>query len=104
MSICQAGNGFSLDELVIHIPNFVMVRQLRIQYSSNLYPTGKNRNVRIYKKMAQEGIDFTTASSMVERVMRELSRRLKKTAYGWSDKGATKIARIILKRFTNARE
>ena len=25
-------------------------------------------------------------------------------SYGWSDKGATKIARIILKRFTNARE
>ena len=23
---------------------------------------------------------------------------------GWSDKGATKIARIILKRFANARE
>ena len=40
---------------------------------------------------------------MVERVMRELGRRLKKTAYGWSDKGATKIATIILKRFTNAK-
>ena len=43
------------------------------------------------------------ASSMVERVMREPDRRLKKTACGWSDKGATKIARIILKRFTNAK-
>ena len=60
MSICQAENGFSLDELVINVPNFVMVRQLRIQYSSNLYPTGKIWNVRIYKKMAQKGIDFPT--------------------------------------------
>ncbi|MBR2723170.1 MAG: hypothetical protein IKB77_02465 [Lentisphaeria bacterium] len=32
--------------------------------------------------------------------MRELGRRLKKTA---SDKEATKITRIILKRFTNAK-
>ena len=40
---------------------------------------------------------------MVERVMRELGRRLKKTAYTWSDKGATKIVRIILKRFTNTK-
>ena len=48
------------------------------------------------------GLISPRASSMVERVMRELGRRLKKTAYGWSDKGATKIARIILKRFTNA--
>ena len=49
------------------------------------------------------GLISPRASSMVERVMRELGRRLKKTAYNWSDKGATKIARIILKRFTDAR-
>ena len=41
---------------------------------------------------------------MVERVMRELARRIKRIAYGWSDKGVTKIARIILKRFTNEKE
>lgn len=32
----------------------------------------------------------------------ELGRRIKKVAYEWSDKGVTKVARIILKRFTNA--
>ena len=58
MSICQAENGFSLDELVINVPNFVMVRQLRIQYSCNLYPARKIWNVRLYQKMAQMGIDF----------------------------------------------
>ena len=31
-------------------------------------------------------------------------RRLKKIAYGWSDRGVTKIARIILKRFANKAE
>ena len=36
---------------------------------------------------------------MIERVMRELGRRIKNIAYGWSDRGVTKIARIILKRF-----
>lgn len=36
--------------------------------------------------------------------MRELGRRLKKIAYGWSDRGAVKIARIILKKFTNEKE
>jgi len=50
------------------------------------------------------GLISPRASSMVERVMRELGRRIKKIAYGWSDKGVTKIARIILKRFANARE
>ncbi len=38
---------------------------------------------------------------MVERVMRELGRRLKKLAYNWSDHGAVKIARIVLKKFTD---
>jgi len=50
------------------------------------------------------GLISPRASSMVERVMRELGRRIKKIAYGWSDKGVTKIARIILKRFANAEE
>jgi len=49
------------------------------------------------------GLISPGASSVVERVMRELGRRLKKTACGWSDKGSPKIARIILKRFTNAK-
>ena len=48
------------------------------------------------------GLISPRASSMVERVMRELGRRIKKIAYGWSDKGVTKVARIILKRFANA--
>ena len=39
---------------------------------------------------------------MVERVMQELGRRIKKIAYGWSDRGVTKVVRIILKRFANA--
>ena len=47
------------------------------------------------------GLISPRASSMVERVMRELGRRIKKIAYGWSDKGVTKVARIILKRFAN---
>lgn len=48
------------------------------------------------------GLISPRASSMVERVMRELGRRIKKIAYGWSDKGVTKIARIILKRFADS--
>ena len=47
------------------------------------------------------GLISPRASSMVERVMRELGRRIKKIAYGWSDRGVTKVARIILKRFAN---
>lgn len=50
------------------------------------------------------GLVSPKASSMIERVMRELGRRIKKIAYGWSDRGVAKIARIILKRFANKAE
>jgi len=39
---------------------------------------------------------------MIERLMRELGRRLKRMAFGWSREGAAKMARIIIKLFTSA--
>lgn len=50
------------------------------------------------------GLVAPRASSLIERLMRELGRRIKRIAYGWSDKGVEKIARIILKRHTNPEE
>ena len=50
------------------------------------------------------GLVCPRASSMIERMMRELGRRLKKIAFGWSEKGAAKMARIIIKRITSAGE
>ena len=45
-----------------------------------------------------------SASSLIERITRELARRLKKIAYNWSNKGCEKIARIVLKKFVNEDE
>lgn len=54
--------------------------------------------------MISNGGSASSCQSMIERVMRELGRRIKKIAYGWSDRGVAKIARIILKRFANKAE
>jgi transposase-like protein len=53
------------------------------------------------KRWLKLGIICPRASSLIERITRELARRLKKIAYNWSDRGAEKIARIILKKFTD---
>jgi hypothetical protein len=50
------------------------------------------------------GIVTPRVSNMIERMMRELARRLKRMAFGWSEEGAAKMARIIIKRFTSARQ
>jgi hypothetical protein len=34
----------------------------------------------------------------LERIMRELGRRLKRLGYGWSDEGITRVAKILLKK------
>ena len=54
------------------------------------------------RRWLQTGIVTPRVSSMIERMMRELARRLKRMAFGWSEEGAAKMARIIIKRFTSA--
>jgi|APSaa5957512535_1039671.scaffolds.fasta_scaffold62118_1 hypothetical protein len=50
------------------------------------------------------GIACPKTSSMIERIMREVGRRIKKIGHGWSPKGAAKMTRIILKKITSAKE
>lgn len=50
------------------------------------------------------GIVSPRVSSFIERMMRELARRLKRMAFGWSEEGAARMARIIIKRFTSANQ
>jgi len=54
------------------------------------------------RRWLETGIVTPRVSSMIERMMRELARRLKRMAFGWSEEGAAKMARIIIKRFTSA--
>ncbi|AQQ08586.1 hypothetical protein L21SP3_01583 [Sedimentisphaera cyanobacteriorum] len=53
------------------------------------------------RRWLETGIVTPRVSSMIERMMRELGRRLKRIAFGWSEEGAAKMARIIIKRFTS---
>lgn len=62
----------------------------------------KNNLFTYLKFWMLSGLISPRASSMIERMMREIGRRLKRMAFGWSEKGAAKMARIIIKRFTTA--
>jgi hypothetical protein len=69
------------------------------------YISGARKSMFSYvRRWLRLGIICPRASSLIERVIRELARRLKKIAYNWSDKGAGKMARIILKKFTSKKE
>jgi hypothetical protein len=53
------------------------------------------------KRWLKTGLVSPRVSSWIERVMREIARRLKRMAFGWSERGAEKMCRIVLKRFTD---
>jgi hypothetical protein len=63
----------------------------------------KNLFSYVYRWL-KTGIVTPRVSMLIERMMREIARRLKRMAFGWSQEGAAKMARIIIKRFTSAGE
>lgn len=44
------------------------------------------------------GLVVPRVSSWIERIMREVGRRIKKIGFGWSEEGAAKMTNIILRR------
>ena len=50
------------------------------------------------------GVAAARTTSYLERLMRELGRRLKRIAFGWSEDGAAKMARIIIRRICSAQQ
>ena len=57
--------------------------------------------LREVRRWLETGLVTPRAASLIERTMREVARRLKRMAHGWSESGAAKMTCIILKRFTN---
>ncbi len=69
------------------------------------YVNRGGKNIFTYlERWLRTGLITPRASSMIERMMREIARRLKRIAFGWSPAGAAKMARIIIKRFTSAQQ
>lgn len=51
------------------------------------------------RRWLETGLVSPRAASWIERTMREVARRLKRIAFGWSEEGAAKMTRIVIKRF-----
>jgi len=74
-------------------------------YQAATYVRNAQEKLFTYVRLWLEcGLVTPRVSSMIERMMREIGRRLKRIAFGWSETGAAQMARIIIKRFTSAGE
>lgn len=87
-----------LDELIKEL--YMKGYRKAARYVSN----AKDRLFTYIRFWLKYGLVSPRSSSMIERMMREIGRRLKRMAFGWSEKGAAKMARIIIKRITTAGE
>ena len=50
------------------------------------------------------GVMTPEVTSKLEKLMREINRRIKKFAFNWSEKGAAIMTRIIIKRICSPKE
>lgn len=64
----------------------------------------KNNLFSYIRTWLKTGLVNPRVSSQIERMIREIGRRIKKIGHGWSPKGAAKMTRIIIKRITSSNE
>ena len=50
------------------------------------------------------GLVVPRTNSFMERLMRELGRRIKKIGFGWTEEGAAKMCRILIRRISDPAE
>ncbi len=84
-----------LDELI------ATLRALSYRKAANYIENAKaNMFTYVYNWICL-GITNPRVSSLIERMMREIGRRIKKIGHGWSPKGAERMTRLILLQITN---
>ena len=66
--------------------------------------SAKKHLFRYLRFWLQYGLRPPRTASRIERMMREIGRRLKRMAFGWSETGAAKMAQIIIKRIASPQQ
>lgn len=84
-----------------------LVQSLRTRgYSraANYIAEAQDKLFRYVDFWLETGLVCPRTTGWLERVMRELGRRLKRMAFGWSERGAARMACVILRRITDPKE
>ena len=87
-----------LDELIARL------HAKKYDKAAGYLAAAKSRMFRWLEFWLETGLVSPATTSWLERLMRELGRRLKKIGFGWTDQGAAQMARILLRRITGPEE
>jgi hypothetical protein len=66
--------------------------------AANYVSNAKDHLFSYIATWVEYGICCPRTTSAIERLMREIGRRIKKIGFGWSEQGAAKMARIVIAR------
>ena len=80
------------------------LRAKQYRQAAGYLAAAKARMFRWLEFWLETGLVSPSTTSWLERLMRELGRRIKKIGFGWTDQGAAQMARILLRRVTDAEE
>jgi hypothetical protein len=80
------------------------LRQKQYEKAAGYLEAARERMFRWLEFWLETGLVTPATTGYLERLMRELGRRLKKLGFGWTDAGAAQMARILLRRITDPEE
>lgn len=93
-----------LKEMKIAIENFINeLKMMGYRKAKTFVENAKAQLFTYIDNWLKTGISNPKVTSLVERIMREIKRRIKRIGYKWSEKGAEKMTRLILLQLSSTK-
>jgi len=93
-----------LKEMRKSIDDFINeLRMLGYKKAKTFVENAKAQLFTYIENWIKTGISNPKVTSLVERIMREIKRRIKRMGYKWSEKGAEKMTRLILLQLSSTK-
>lgn len=79
------------------------LRTMGYKKATTFIENSKNQLFTYIESWIKSGITNPKVTSLVERMMREIKRRIKKIGFSWSERGAEKMTRLVLLQLSSTK-
>lgn len=80
------------------------LRAMGYRKATTFIENSKNQLFTYIDNWIKHGISNPRVTSLVERMMREIKRRIRKIGFSWSEKGAEKMTRLVLLQLSSTKQ
>jgi transposase-like protein len=89
----------------VAIDDFITeLKMLGYKKAKTFVENAKGQLFTYIENWIKTGISNPKVTSLVERTMREIKRRIKKIGFKWSEKGAEKMTRLVLLQLSSTKQ